>query len=173
MWWWGVIQPKAQVTGTLHFGNTTILVTGKGYHEHGWNAIVPYTQGWYWGKFVAPGLNVIWTNVMLAPWSHHFLMVLNYDQGGYLQIPAKAIQYTMSNYTHRDGWELPTSFSFLVEDEHLGLCAQVATQSLTPQISRAMFNYWWYHVQVQGTVQVPGRSVILDTPQIMDYTQIW
>jgi len=173
MWWWGVIQPKAQVKGTLHFDNHTLPVTGTGYHEHGWNATVPYTQGWYWGKFVTPNLNIIWTNVMLAPWSHHFLMVLNYDQGGYIQIPSDTIQYTMWNYTHQDGWEIPTSFSFIVEDEHLELNAQVTTQSLTHQISLAMFNYWRYHVRVQGVLQVPGRSISLDTLQIMDYTQIW
>ena len=173
MWWWGVIQPKAHVTGTLQFDKQTIPVSGTGYHEHGWNATIPYTQGWYWGKFVANGLNVIWTYIMLAPWSHHILMVLNYDNAGYTLIPTTAIQYTMTNYTNINGWALPTTFTFQVQDEHLFLTAQATTQSLTHQISLAMFNYWRYHVQIQGAIQIQDYHIPLATTHIMDYTNIW
>jgi hypothetical protein len=173
MWWWGVIQPKAQVTGTLYFDNQIIPVKGTGYQEHGWNATIPYTQGWYWGKFVTTGLNVIWTYIMLTPWSHHTLMVLNYDNGGFTLIPTTAINYTLTNYTHIDGWELPTTFSFQVQDEHLSLKAHAITQSLTHQASLAMFNYWRYHVHIQGTIQAQDHLIPLDTTQIMDYTHIW
>ncbi|MCK5031957.1 MAG: hypothetical protein KAR64_10865, partial [Thermoplasmatales archaeon] len=51
MWWWGIIQPKADVSGSLTVHDETINVVGDGYQEHGWDGNFPFVRGWYWGKF--------------------------------------------------------------------------------------------------------------------------
>ena len=173
MWWWGVIQPKARVAGVIEVDNKEIRVEGIGYHEHGWDATVPYIQGWYWGKFMEGSLNIIWAYVMGHPWADYHLMVLNHDDGGYHAISPKAITITMINYTSLDGWMIPTSFFLQAADDPFSLTAYIAAQSSTHQISLAFFNYWRYHAHIQGVITTGTKIVPVDTYQIMDYTHIW
>jgi len=116
MWWWGIIQPKADVTGSLTIHDETINVVGNGYQEHGWDGNFPFVQGWYWGKFCGDTLNVIWTNVIKYPWKQYLMLVVNQDNGEYVNVPVEDIDFEMTDYEIIDGCKIPTAFHFFVDN---------------------------------------------------------
>ena len=173
MWWWGVIQPKAQVTGHISFRGERMEVSGVGYHEHGWDATFPTVEGWYWGKVTGTAFTIIWTDVVRHPWKEYLMMVVNEDGGGYVNIPLEDITISMTNYTYNDGWKIPTSFRFTIENETIRADISAETVNIVHQISFGPFNYWRYHVHVQGTVTREGHMERIDSFQIMDLTRFW
>jgi len=173
MWWWGVIQPNADVTGTIYVYNETILVNGTGYQEHVWDGTVPVVWGWFWGKFVSESMSIIWTDIFKNPWTQYIMMVLNQDNGSYINIPYEKIQFTMMNYTFNDGWLIPTSFLFKVEDDPIRIDIKADTVNIVHQTSFVSFNYWRYHVHVKGTISFNSTTENIDNVQIMDLTRFW
>jgi hypothetical protein len=173
MWWWGVIQPKAQVSGTLFYNNYLVYVNGTGYQEHGWDGTAPFVKGWFWGKFVSKTLSVIWTNIIKNPWEEYVLLVVNQNLGNYTSIPSQRIKITFDNYTLDPIWKLPTSFHFNINDEKLHMDITVKTLYITHQTSIGLFNYWRYHVHVIGSITYYTISEQINNVQIMDYTRFW
>lgn len=176
MWWWAVVQPKAIVNGTISIDDQVIKVNGTGYQEHGWDGNHPFVKGWYWGKFSGETLNIIWSDVIKYYWKHFFIMVLNEDKGNYVQIPFQNIQFEMSNYTKNDGWRLPTCFSFKVDYKNItiNITSKITNLTyLTHQISFGIFNYWRYHVKVQGYITYGEKTEYINKTEIMDFTRFW
>ncbi len=173
MWWWGVIQPNAHVDGTICVHNETIPVKGTGYQEHVWDGTIPAVWGWFWGKFVGENISIIWTDIFKNPWTQYVMMVLNQDNGGYINIPYEKIQFSMTNYTFNDGWLIPTSFLFKVKDESVQMDIKADAINVVHQTSFVSFNYWRYHVHVKGTVTFNSMTETIDDVQIMDLTRFW
>ena len=173
MWWWGIIQPNAYVNGTIRVHNETIPVKGTGYQEHVWDGTIPIVWGWFWGKFVGENISIIWTDIFKNPWTQYVMMVLNQKNGGYTNIPYEKIQFSMTNYTLNDGWLIPTSFLFKVEDEPTQIDIKADTINVVHQTSLGTFNYWRYHVHVKGTITFNSTTENIDNVQIMDLTRFW
>ena len=173
MWWWGVIQPNAYVNGTIRVHNETIQVTGTGYQEHVWDGTIPAVWGWFWGKFVGEKISIIWTDIFKNPWNQYIMMVLNQQNGGYTNIPYEKIQFSMGNYTFNDGWLIPTSFLFKVENEPTQINIKADAINVVHQTSLVTFNYWRYHVHVKGTITFNSMTENIDNVQIMDLTRFW
>jgi hypothetical protein len=171
MWEWGVILPKANVQGILYLPDETVPVIGTGYMEHAWDGKIPSVWGWYWGKFVSKSFNIIWTEVIKNEYNEYIMLVLNQDNGSYYNIQVDDIQFSMLNYTNNDGWEIPTSFHFNVEDKSIKVDVQIDTLTLDHQISFGLFNYWRYHVLVKGTITYNGTTEHMENVQIMDLTR--
>jgi len=170
MWWWGVIQPKASVNGTIRIADSEVRINGTGYQEHGWDGIFPYVKGWYWGKFVGGKLNIIWTDIIKYPWEQHLMMMLNVDGGGYINIPSGSIRISLSNLNNDN---IPTSFSFNAECETAKVNVNAYAITITHQFSIGLFDYWRYHVHVKGTIQYGETVEQVDNIQIMDFTRVW
>ena len=79
----------------------------------------------------------------------------------------------MMNYTYYNGWKIPTSFRFKVEDESIQVNIKVETISITHQVSLGLFNYWRYHVHIKGTIKYNSTAEYIDNRQIMDFTRFW
>ena len=173
MWWWGVIQPNAYVNGTISIHNETIPVKGTGYQEHVWDGTVPVVWGWFWGKFVSESMSIIWTDIFKNPWTQYIMIVLNQDNGSYINIPYEKIQFSMTNYTFNDGWLIPASFRLKVEDEEIQMDIKADTINIVHQTSFVSFNYWRYHVHVKGTISFNSTTENIDNVQIMDLTRFW
>lgn len=173
MWWWGVIQPKAYVSGVIQVLNKTMHVNGTGYQEHAWNGILPYVKGWYWGKFASNSMNIIWTNIIEYPWKQYLMVVLNKDNGGYVNIPPEKVQFSMSNYTYNDGWKIPASFHFGIEYRTIRADITADATNIIHQFSIGLFNYWRYHVHVRGEISYGSETEHIDNYQIMDFTRLW
>jgi len=173
MWWWGVIQPNAYVYGTICVNNEAIQVEGTGYQEHVWDGTVPVVWGWFWGKFVSENMSIIWTDIFKNPWTQYIMIVLNQDNGSYINIPYEEIQLSMKNYTFNDGWLIPTSFIFKVEDESIQIDIKADAISVVHQTSFVSFNYWRYHVNVKGTISFNSTTETFDNVQIMDLTRFY
>ena len=115
----------------------------------------------------------MWTDIFKNPWTQYVMMVLNQDNGSYINIPYEKIQFTMTNYTFNDGWWIPTSFLFKVEDDPIRIDIKADTVNIVHQTSFVSFNYWRYHVHVKGTVTFNSTTENIDNVQIMDLTRFW
>ena len=173
MWWWGVIQPNSDVSGTISVYNETIPVNGTGYQEHVWDGTVPVVWGWFWGKFVSETMSIIWADIFKNPWTQYLLVVLNQDNGSYINIPHEKIQFSMMNFTLNNGWLIPTSFLFKVEDELIKINIKADTVNIVHQTSFVSFNYWRYHVHVKGSISFNSTTEKIDNVQIMDLTRFF
>ena len=171
MWWWGVIQPNAVVTGTINVYNETISVNGTGYQEHVWDGTVPVVWGWFWGKFVSESMSIIWTDIFKNPLTQYVMIVLNQNNGSYINIPYEKIQFTMTNFTFNNGRLIPTSFLFKVEDDPILIDIKADAINIVHQTSFVTFNYWRYHVHVNGTISFNSTTENIDNVQIMDLTR--
>lgn len=173
MWWWGVVQPRAAVTGSIRWDGHRVTGNGTGYHEHAWEARLPNVKGWFWGKMAGEALNVVWTDVIKYPWERHRMVTVNRIGGGYVDVPAEHLDISMGNYTRVDGWRLPMSFS--LEARHGDVTVDVTARALdvTHQVSAGPFHYWRYHVRVDGAVRWGNVTEELHTREIMDYTRLW
>jgi len=79
----------------------------------------------------------------------------------------------MMNYTFNDGWIIPTSFLFKVEDELAQIDIAADTIKVGHQASLGTFNYWRYHIHVKGTITFNSTTENIDNVQIMDLTRFW
>ena len=173
MWWWGVVQPRASVTGSIGFGGRHIAVNGTGYHEHAWEGRLPNVKGWFWGKMAGEQLGVVWTDVIKYPWRHYRMVTVNTVGIGYVNLPAENIYISMENYTRVEGWRLPTSFVLRAHGDDVSVAVTARALDITPQVSAGPFNYWRYHVLVEGVVRRGDVAEELHTREIMDYTRFW
>ena len=171
MWWWGVIQPKAEVTGKITLLNKTIPVEGTGYQEHGWDGNLPSVVGWFWGKLSGETLNVVWTNVIKYPWKQYLMLVINEDQGDYVNIPVKDIIFKKSGYKIIDGTMIPTTFYFYVDTEEIKIDVILRPINIEHQRSFGPFNYWRYHCRATGTLSYDSVTENIDSIEIMDLTK--
>jgi len=173
MWCWGIIQPKADVSGTLTIDDETKNVVGHGYQEHGWDGKIPQVRGWYWGKIYGETLNIIWTNVIKYPWKQYLMLVVNEDKGNYLNVPVKDIHFKLTDYKTIDGEKIPTTFHFNVDNKLVYIDVMAKANTITHQQSLGFFNYWRYHCNVTGILKYNSTSEYIDSVQIMDLTKFW
>ncbi len=173
MWWWSVIQPNACVDGTIRVHNETIPVKGTGYQEHVWDGTMPVVWGWFWGKFVSENMSVIWADIFKNPRSQYVMMVLNHNNGGYINIPYEKIQFSFTNFTFNNGWWIPTSFHFKVEDKSIQIDIKADAVNIVHQTSFISFNYWRYHVHAKGAISFDSTTENIDNMQIMDLTRFY
>ena len=97
----------------------------------------------------------------------------DYINGDYINIPVEKIQFSMADYVFNNGWSIPSSFHFKVEDPLININIDVEAISITHQISFFSFNYWRYHVNVKGVIKYDIKTEYINNTQIMDFTKLW
>jgi hypothetical protein len=166
--WWGVILPRANVTGTLTLNGIEMDVSGIGYHDHNWyvTAVAGVNYGWYWGKIYSSTYTITWADVKLTRFSEKPFVVFNKKDGGYINIPPDSIKLTTAGVQFNNGRFIPTSFRLLVdyEDIRFGIDMDVLG---THHFRRFGFiNYWRYHLHCYGygydTTIEEGQTEIID-----------
>lgn len=173
MWWYGVIQPRAKVSGIIKYNGSNISVNGTGFHEHAWQGRFPTVKGWYWGKFVSTNFSIIWAQLIKYPWEQYTLMVLNEKDDGYKLLSSSNISIDFNNFTGTYFRKIPTSFQFTYKDNETFFNAQSHKRFVTHQRSIGIFNYWRYHVRTSGRIRHQGIIDEFDNIQIMDFTRFW
>ena len=173
LWWWGVLMPNSKVTGSIELDNNIVEVQGNGYLEHAWDGKIPMVWGWYWGKFIGNNMSIIWSEIFKNPWDRYLIMVLNEDHGSYYNIPYKNITIHLKDYQWNDGWIIPTSFNFEANTNDIKINLQAKSITIIHQISLLSFNYWRYHVNIVGTIQLGNNIEYIDNIQIMDLTRFY
>jgi hypothetical protein len=169
--WWAVILPRAMVTGTITFDNTTLDVEGTGYHDHNWDvsgrSCVNF--GWFWGKFNSHNYTATWSAILSTRSTPQPIMIVNIKNAGYITIPSETIWFSAKNL-HLNHLMLIPHF-FVIETVTETVFLTVSMEVIDVDYTRFMgfINYWRYHVQCSGTFMVDGHPETVDGVFIAEY----
>jgi len=180
---WTVPLPKANVSGTIHFKDKTILVQGIGYHDHNWGyspTTVIQNIGWYWGRITSDKLNVTWANTIESKEKQDFLAVINRDslsgnQPEYINVNPRNLCFQPGDIQKNHGKRIPTSFLLQfdqpAEKNNPTIAADLSMKTIDIQYSRIfIIHYWRYHIETSGFIQFENnREDLYNRPQIIEF----
>jgi len=169
--WWVVVLPRANVTGTITIGNTTMNVTGTGYHDHNWGIgpRIALHFGWFWGTCGSSNYTVTWADVCTTRFTQLPIMVVNTKDDGYLEIPSETIWFSTNNFSIDHFRRVPRFFSIETITENVFLVINMELISVDHTEMLGFINYWRYHVRCTGTIIVDGHMEAVEGVSIMEY----
>ena len=162
--WWAVVLPQADVTGTLTLDNTILEVTGTGYHDHNWyvTALAGVNYGWYWGKIHTTSYTVTWADVKMTRFSENPFIVINQEDGEYINIPVDAIELTPSDVSFQNGKFIPNQFRLQINEKNIQLSVTMEVLGIHHFRRFGFIHYWRYHLHCQGHITVNGHTEHID-----------
>ena len=170
--WWGVMLPKASVSGNITSNGIKINVVGEGYHEHGWDVFFPIKEnGWYWGKIVGNSLNVVWSKIMQNRWRGQPIAVLNQGSLNYTNISPEYLYFNITKYKYYERKLIPIGFTLQANYNNLHIDIKMEAVNIH-HVRIAILNYWRYHVKVTGIVSIGVDSEKIDNVQIMELMRL-
>ncbi len=169
---WGVILPRATVTGTLTINDTTLQVTGEGYHDHNWlvktSAIL--NEGWFWGKIYSKTFTIVWATIFKTTQIGQPTLIVNTTNKGYHTLHPDTITFTAN--AHVQGRKKPLGF------EHFSLQALDTNTQVTIEMDvcethhvklLGFMNYYRFHVRCKGTIKVDSKEEHIDDVYIAEF----
>jgi predicted secreted hydrolase len=172
--WWGVILPRATVTGTLNLNGIEMDVSGIGYHDHNWHvtATAGVNYGWYWGKIYSSTYTITWADVKLTRFSEKPFVIFNKKDGGYINIPPDSIKFTTAGVQFNNGKFIPTSFRLIINYENIRFGIDMDVLGTHHFRRFGFINYWRYHLHCYGhgydTTIGQGQTEIIDEYNIAE-----
>jgi predicted secreted hydrolase len=159
------------VTGTITLENTTMNVTGTGYHDHNWDvgAAVALHFGWFWGTFESSSHSVTWAVVYPTRLTQHPMIVVNEKNGGYLNIPPETIWFSAQNKQVDHFRLIPRFLNIETMTEKVFLVVNMEVLSVDHARFVGFINYWRYHVKCTGSIMMNGHMETIDGVFIAEY----
>lgn len=169
--WWVVVLPRANVTGTITLNNTTMNVTGTGYHDHNWGIgpRVALHFGWFWGTCSSSNYTVTWAEIRTTRMTNIPIMVVNTMEDGYLEIPSETIWFSTDDFSFDHFMRVPWFFNIETVTEHVFLVVDMEVLLVDHTEMLGFINYWRYHVRCTGTIVVDGHMETVEGISIMEY----
>jgi len=169
--WWGVILPRAKVTGNLSLNGIVLNVNGIGYHDHNWDVKVSATVnfGWYWGKIDSPEYTITWADVKMTRFSENPFMVINIKNGEYVNIPSSSIHIIPNNLKFSNRRFIPDSITLIVEHDDIQLNIDMEIIDTHHFRRFGFLNYWRFHLYCSGQLTINGQTEIIDEYNIAEF----
>ena len=168
---WAVILPRADVTGTITVNDTTMNVTGVGYHDHDWNvkSRMAVSFGWFWGKIDSSNFTATWSTILTTRTIVQPIMVVNKKNAGYIAIPSETIWFSAKDL-HLDHFMfVPQFFNIETMTDKVFLVVNMEVISVNHERFMGFMNYWRYHVKCSGIFMVDGHAETVDSVFIAEY----
>jgi hypothetical protein len=168
---WAVILPRANVTGTITVNDTTMNVTGVGYHDHDWNvkSRMAVSFGWFWGKIDSSNFTATWSTILTTRTIAQPIMVVNKKNAGYIAIPSETIWFSAKD-VHLDHFMfVPQFFNIETMTDKVFLVVNMEVISVNHERFMGYMNYWRYHVKCSGIFMVDGHAETVDGVFIAEY----
>jgi len=168
---WAVILPRANVTGTITVNDTTMNVTGVGYHDHDWNvkSRMAVSFGWFWGKIDSSNFTATWSTILTTRAIVQPIMVVNKKNAGYIAIPSETIWFSAKD-VHLDHFMfVPQFFNIETMTDKVFLVVNMKVISVNHERFMGFMNYWRYHVKCSGIFMVDGHAETVDGVFIAEY----
>jgi len=168
---WAVILPRADVTGTITVNDTTMNVTGVGYHDHDWNvkSRMAVSFGWFWGKIDSSNFTATWSTILTTRTIVQPIMVVNKKNAGYIAIPSETIWFSAKDL-HLDHFMfVPQFFNIETMTDKVFLVVNMEVISVNHERFMGFMNYWRYHVKCSGIFMVDGHAETVDGVFIAEY----
>ena len=162
--WWGVVLPRAEVTGILTLNDIEIDVSGTGYHDHNWDvtASAGVNFGWYWGKINSPTYTITWADIKITRFSENPFIVINKKDGEYINIPTNSIKLIPTDLRLNNGKIIPTLFRLIIDYENIHLSIDMEDLGTHHFRRFGFINYWRYHLHCSGYITIDGQQEIID-----------
>jgi hypothetical protein len=162
--WWGVVLPKALVTGTLTIYGVELDVTGTGYHDHNWHitAIAGMNYGWYWGKINSESYSITWADVKMTRFTKTPFLTINKKDDSYINVPFEYVQIMQSDIRFDKGKLIPESFDIRVNYENISLHVHMKVFDTHHFRRLGFINYWRYHIRCEGYISIDGVIETID-----------
>jgi len=152
--WWGVILPRANVTGTITLDSMKINVTGIGYHDHNWHVSPRIVSkfGWIWGTCHSENYTITWAEVYSTRLTSRPILVINEKDGGYLDIPSNAIWFSTKKTKIDHLKFIPWLLNVETTSEKVLLMINMEVTSMDYTKFLGFIDYWRYHISYTGTI---------------------
>jgi len=162
--WWGVILPRAEVTGKIKVNQNEIDVNGIGYHDHNWEVTVfaGVNFGWFWGKINSDSYTMTWSNILTTRITHLPILVINKKNDSYFNVKSEDIQFIAREFGIKNGMIIPYSFTLNAYNEYISLHVDMEVLAVHHVRLMGIINYWRYHVRCTGSIIVGTREENID-----------
>jgi predicted secreted hydrolase len=168
--WWGVILPRADVTGKLTVNDQDIIVQGTGYHDHNWEVtmMAGLNLGWFWGKINSANYTMTWSTIFTTRVTKIPVMVINEDGEGYRNIPSEYIEFDPDKFAFENGRFIPYEFDLSVNYDDIMLDVTMDVLAIHHVRIFGIVNYWRYHLHCTGSITINGVEEPIDRLQIAE-----
>jgi hypothetical protein len=169
--WWAVALPRASVTGTITLPEHTLTVNGSGYHDHNWNVKIFALRniGWYWGKIYSDRTAITWANILRTTVKIQPLLVINTIHNGFVNISPKDLTLTATDIFEENKKMIPHEFSLDAQTDTVSLHVQMKCVDIHHVKIFPLMDYWRYHVQCTGSIQVDKDIESIDNLYIAEF----
>jgi len=169
--WWGVILPRANVTGTMTLYSMRMNVTGIGYHDHNWHITprIVSNFGWFWGTCYSSNYTFTWAEVYSSRVRKNPILVVNEKDGGFLEIPSNEISF-LTKKTKLDHFKLiPWVLNIKTTSETIFLVINTEVISMEHTRFFGFIDYWRYHISFTGSIIKSNHMESIEGVSIMEY----
>ncbi len=168
---WGVILPRAEVSGEIKIGNEKISVNGIGYHDHNWQvktaAVLNF--GWFWGKINTNNYTIVWATIFKTRLFGQPLLVINKKNQDYFNIKPEYIHFIGKDISIENGKEIPRSFIIDAQDENVSVHVEMEVIKIHHVKMLFIMNYWRYHVKCKGFISVDSKEESIHEQHIAEF----
>lgn len=168
---WGVILPRAEVSGKIEIGKKKIKVNGIGYHDHNWNVktAAVFNLGWFWGKIYSNNYTIVWATIFKTGSLGQPLLVVNKKNQDYFNIKPGNIQFIAKEIYKENGKEIPHSFFITAQTKNVSIHVAMDVEKIHHVKMLLIMNYWRYHVKCKGSITIDSRSESIDEMHIAEF----
>lgn len=161
---WGVILPRAEVTGIIRLNGKEIKVKGTGYHDHNWNVkpIAVTNMGWLWGKFNSKGYTITWANILKTKTLSYPILVINKKDDEYINIRPEHVKILAEDFRKENGKLIPHRFTIDMKNEDTSLHVNMDVLGIHHTKVMGVMKYWRYHVRCIGYIIVGSIKESID-----------
>jgi hypothetical protein len=170
--WWGVVLPRALVSGKIKIKNKEIEVNGIGYHDHNWDVKASAARnnlGWFWGKINSDNYTLTWATIFKTRFLGQPLLVINKKNGGYINIEPENIQFIGKDVRMENGKPIPHSFVLDAHNEDVSLHINMKVLEIHHVRMMLTMNYWRYHMKCKGSITVDSKEEGIDETHIAEF----
>ena len=162
--WWGVILPRADVTGIITVNENAVEVHGVGYHDHNWGvtANAGINFGWFWGKINSANYTMTWSNILKTRFINYPILVINELDGDYFSIKAENIEFLTEDFWLDRVRRIPHSFALAANNEEVTFYVNMEVIDVHHVRLMGMVNYWRYHIRCTGQLTIDTDTEPID-----------
>ncbi len=168
---WGVMLPRATVTGKIRYNGKEINVKGVGYHDHNWEVKASAAMsnfGWYWGKINSDNYTITWATIFKTRNLGQPLLVANTKNKGYVNVKTENINFVVTDTHIENGKLLPHTFILDAHDENVSVNITMKVLDIHHVKMMLIMNYWRFHLHCKGSIKIGSKEELIDETHIAE-----
>lgn len=166
--WWLAI-PRFSVHGTICYQQSTVSVSGLGYHDHNMYPVyIPFlVDGYHFGSISAESLQLTWARLIKNKQSSQLIGILNQNDLNFSLIDEKDIVFTIEETMIDHAERIPKIYSITIENDQM--FARLTMKTIDVHFIRILgVKYWRYHLHIWGSITRDNSIETIDSVQFAE-----